>query len=96
MLDPDQLKLLAVAGVAAVFKVLLSRWEGIVSALISIAAAVFVAWIMTDPTLHFFQMPSEIYDHQVAAIWALLGVNVLRWLVRQSPESLFKLWRSRK
>lgn len=82
---------LAVLG-AAIFKLLTSPWHSPTRAVITVLAAVFSAWIFTDPVLHFMNWPMT-YREPVAALLALTGEGTMRWVIRITPEKLIDIWK---
>lgn len=82
----------AVAG-AALFKLLTSPWHSPTRAVLTVGAAVFVAWVFTDPVLHFMAWPAETYRNPVAALLALTGEGTMRWAIRITPDKLIETWK---
>jgi hypothetical protein len=82
----------AVAG-AALFKLLTSPWHSPTRAVLTVGAAVFVAWVFTDPVLHFMGWPAETYRNPVAALLALTGEGSMRWAIRITPDKLIQTWK---
>jgi hypothetical protein len=83
---------IAVAG-AALFKLLTSPWHSPTRAVLTVGAAVFVAWVFTDPVLHFMGWPAETYRNPVAALLALTGEGSMRWAIRITPDKLIQTWK---
>lgn len=83
---------LAVLG-AAVFKVALSPWYSLKRAAVTLSAACFCAWLLTDPALHFMNLAPEVYGYPAAALMAFTGDGIIRWLMRMTPEKLLAMWR---
>jgi hypothetical protein len=82
----------AVAG-AALFKLLTSPWHSPTRAILTVAAAVFAAWVFTDPVLHFMGWPAETYRNPVAALLALTGESFMRWTINATPEKIGEMLR---
>lgn len=82
---------IAVAG-AAIFKLLTSPWHSPTRAVITVLAAVFSAWIFTDPVLHFMGWPMT-YREPVAALLALTGEGTMRWVIRITPDKMIDIWK---
>jgi len=82
----------AVAG-AALFKLLTSPWHSPTRAVLTVGAAIFVAWVFTDPVLHFMSWPAETYRVPVAALLALTGEGAMRWMIRITPDKLIETWK---
>lgn len=87
------------AAVGASFvKIALSPWLGIVKGLISIATALIVAVIFTDPVVTYLNLNPEAYRTAVAALVALTGDGLVRWLLQlvSNPTKIVeivKVWR---
>lgn len=75
---------------AAVFKVLGSQHQNWKRSLLTVAGAVFAAWVATDAVLVFMEWDAETYKAPTAAIIALVGENVMRWLINLTPDEFFK------
>jgi dolichol kinase len=87
---------IAVAG-AVFFKMFTSeRRRSFAQTAGMVIAAVFFAWAFTGAVLHFFSLNPEIYEIPVAALVALTGENVARWIVSATPIDVMKLWRGQK
>lgn len=82
---------IAVAG-AALFKLLTSPWHSLTRAIVTVLAAIFAAWVFTDPTMHFMDWP-ESYRNPVAALLALTGEGTMRWVIRTTPDRLIEIWK---
>lgn len=80
-------------GGAALFRVLTSPWHSPTRAIVTVLAAVFAAWIFTDPVLHFMGWPVETYRNPVAALLALMGEGAMRWAIRITPDRLIEIWK---
>ena len=77
---------------AAVFKLMTSPWHSPTRAIITVLAAVFSAWVFTDPVLHFMSWPMT-YREPVAALLALTGEGTMRWVIRTTPDKLLEYWK---
>ena len=88
---PDLKFWLAVAG-AIVLKLLTSTWHSPMRALITVIAAVFMAWIFTDPLLEFMNWPKS-YREPVAALLALTADGTIKWIIRVTPENILDTWK---
>lgn len=82
----------AIAG-AALFKLLTSPWHSPTRAILTVCAAVFAAWVFTDPVLHFMSWPPDSYRNPVAALLALTGEGTMRWVIRITPDKLIQTWK---
>ena len=78
---------------AAGIKVVLSRTQSVISGAVTVAVAVFCAWTFTEPTLIWLELKPEYFEIPAAALWALVGEGVVRWLIGLNPDRLIKLWR---
>lgn len=83
---------IAIAG-AAVFKLLTSPWHSPTRAVMTVGAAVFAAWVFTDPVLHVMSWPVETYRNPVAALLALSGESFMRWVIMATPDKLIAVWK---
>lgn len=91
---------LAVAG-AVVVKLITSEFAGITRAAITVTAAVFSAWVFTNPILDFLDLNPETYQIPVAALAALTGEGFIKMVIRVTaePQSLLdfiRAWRGGK
>ena len=86
---------LAVAG-AAFIKLMTSPWHSPTRAVITVSAAVFSAWAFTDPVVDWLKLDPELYRNAVAAVLALTGEGLMRWLINITPERFIEVWRGRK
>lgn len=83
---------------AAVLKIILSPWLGVVKGVISVASALLVAIIFTDPLLAYLHLNPTAYKNAVAALVALTGEGVVRWLLQLVSDptkilAVVKAWR---
>lgn len=83
---------------AAVLKIILSPWLGVVKGVISVASALLVAIIFTDPLLAYLNLNPTVYRNAVAALVALTGEGVVRWLLQLVSDptkilAVVKAWR---
>lgn len=83
---------------AAVLKIILSPWLGVVKGVISVASALLVAIIFTDPLLAYLNLNPTAYKNAVAALVALTGEGVVRWLLQLVSDptkvlAVVKAWR---
>lgn len=83
---------IAIAG-AALFKLLTSPWHSPTRAIMTVGAAVFAAWVFTDPVLHVMSWPPETYRNPVAALLALSGESFMRWVIMTTPDKLLSIWK---
>lgn len=85
---------------AAIFKVWVNEARSIVTAIASVAAALFSAWAFTNPTLSYLELNPASYQVLAAALWALMGEGIMRWIIglANEPTKLLewiKLWRGK-
>ncbi|RMC33757.1 hypothetical protein [Paracoccus alkanivorans] len=97
----DELKFWIVIVGAAVVKLLITKTQSVIQAVTSMAAAIFMAWVFTDPILSWLEWPAESYRNAVAAVLALLGDTLIRRLleISKSPTAvadILKLFGGRK
>ena len=71
---------------SALLKILLSPWMGFWKGVISIVAALFCAIVFTEPVLDYLNMDPETYKAALAALIALTGEGVVRWLLQIATE----------
>ena len=82
----------AVAG-ATLFKLITSPTSTIRSAALTVLAAVFSAWAFTDFVIAYFDLSSDVYQIPVAALVALTGEGVMRWLTNLTPTKALQFWK---
>lgn len=71
---------------SALLKILLSPWMGFWKGLASVVAALFCAIVFTEPLLNYLNMDPETYKAALAALIALTGEGVVRWLLQIATE----------
>lgn len=91
---------LAVIG-ATLVKLLTSPYHSFLRAAVTVFAAVFAAYIFTEPTVKWLGLEPETYTTPVAALLALTGEGLMRLGMASSndPGKLFELlrqWRGGK
>jgi hypothetical protein len=91
---------LTVAGAVAV-KLITSKYEGFWRALAAIFAAMFSAWVFTNPVLNWTALDPETYRYFIAALAALTGEGIMKWIIAASNEptkiiDLIRQWRAGK
>lgn len=79
-------------GGAALFKLLTSPWHSPFRAIVTVLAAVFAAWVFTDPIVTHMSWPTT-YREPVAALCALMGEGSMRWIIRVTPEKMLEMWK---
>lgn len=82
---------------AAFIRVATSERHSISRSLIIVAIAIFSAWVGTPPVLAWLNLPSD-YETVVAAVCALTGEGIMRWLINVSkdPLQLLAMWRGQR
>lgn len=83
---------LAVIG-ASLFKLATSPYHSFVRAVVTVLAAVFSAWLFTDPLIHFLALDAASYRNPMAAVLALIGEGAMRWLIGLNPDKAIALWK---
>ena len=83
-------------GGATLFKLLTSHNQSWKKGLLTVGSAVLAAWLATDAVLHWMNWSPDTYKAPTAAMIALVGENVMRWIVTINPERLIKLWKDIK
>ena len=78
---------LAIVG-AAIFKVVTSARLTVTQRLASFCAAVFFAWLLTDPTVHYLELDYERWGKVVAAVITLTGESFARVLMTAAADPL--------
>jgi hypothetical protein len=86
---------IAVLG-ATLVKMMTSQWQSFTRAVMMIVTAVFCAWAFTDPFLDWWRLDPITYRPAVAALFAVTGEGLIRWLITVTPDKLFDMWRGRK
>lgn len=84
--------LLTVIG-ATVVKILSSPYHSLLRAGLTIFAALFSAYVFTDPVMDFFVI-SEGYEYAIAALLALTGEGLMRMIMSlaNDPVKLIEIW----
>lgn len=93
--DPEGIRFWITVCLAAAVKLALSETLAVARALITFAVAIYLAWAFTDFIVDLFDLNYE-NRNAVAALVALLGEQVVRWIMNKTPEDFFKLWRGKK
>jgi hypothetical protein len=86
-----------VAG-ATLIKVASSPYHSYVRALLTIFAAVFCAYVFTDPVLAWLTLDPATYKSPVAALVTLTGEGLMRMVLNtvNDPTAAIKLWKAWK
>ncbi|MCO5157891.1 MAG: hypothetical protein M9945_14275 [Aquamicrobium sp.] len=90
---------LAVLG-AAILKLATSPRMTWLRSLISVFAALFVAWVFTKPALAFLDLDRDTYTIPVAVLIGLTGEGLCKWLIfsANNPKEaieFLKIWRAK-
>lgn len=93
MADQFDYRFWAAVGGATLFKLATSPNHSLTRTAITVGAAIFSAWLFTDPLLHFMGWEPESYRNAAAGLMALIGEGAMRWLIRVTPEKLISIWR---
>ena len=91
--DGHDIRFWIAAVLASIAKVALSRTQSLFSAIVTVAVALFCAWAFTEPTLVWLELAPEYFEVPMAALWALVGEGIMRWLIGLNPERLIRIWR---
>jgi hypothetical protein len=91
---------IAVGG-AVVVKLLTSPYAGIKRAVATVFAAVFSAYLFTQPAVAFLGLDPEAYTTTMAAVIALTGEGAMRFIINISNDptkalEILKMWRGGK
>ena len=81
-------------GFTTLFKVMASENRSWKSVFVTVFAAILAAWLLTDAVLAWMEWDNENYKAPTAALIALVGENLMRWLIKLDAEKLIKLWKS--
>lgn len=82
---------------AAFVRVVTSENHSLLRSVLTVAMAVFSAWIFTDVTLDYLNLPPATYRNPVAALLALTGEGLMRFAIAavNDPRKILDLWRGR-
>lgn len=83
---------IAVAG-ATVFKLFSSQHHSLRRTVLTVGAAVFSAWVFTEPLLTFMDWNREVYTAPTAALLALSGESLMRGVMGLDLDRLVSLIR---
>lgn len=91
---------ITVAG-AALLRLLLSKRDTLLKSVSTAFAAIFAALVFTRPTMDLLGLMSDLHGYAIAALWALTGEQLMRWVIRSAgdPVTMFKsilsVWRGK-
>lgn len=85
---------------AAVFKLVTSPTMTWFRSLVSVSAALFGAWVFTNPVLFFMELDRDAYTIPVAVLLGLTGEGLMKWAIfaaNNPKEALdfLRVWRAR-
>lgn len=85
---------ISVAG-ATVIKVLTSPYHSFLRALLTVFAAVFAAYVFTDPVVHWLGLEPKTYTTPMAALLALTGEGLMRAIIAggNDPWDMLTRWK---
>lgn len=86
---------------ATIVKLFTAPYAGILQAFITVFAAIFSAYFLTEPAMDLLGLDSDVYITAMAALMALTGEGIMRWLIGASndPTKVFDVirqWRGGK
>lgn len=86
---------------ATLVKLITAPYTGLWRAVVTVFAAVFSAFFLTSPMMDLLGLAPEIYTTAMAALMALTGEGLMRWLIGAANEptkiiDLLKQWRGGK
>lgn len=93
IMNDFDLKIWITVAIAIVFKLITSQSLSLMKAIVTVISAIFCAWVFTEPVLIFFNMDKESYELPMAAVLALTGEGLIRWLIQISndPNEIFNI-----
>lgn len=79
-------------------KMLSSPYKSILRAILTGFAAIFSAWVFTDPVIHWFSLDREVYRIPMAALMTLTGEGLMRFAIRvaNDPTQILDWWKTWK
>lgn len=85
---------------AAIVKLFLTPFNGIIATVTSFAAAIFFAVVFTDPVLNYLNLNPDSYKIGVAAVVALTGEGVAKRILgiladQNATLSLLQIWKNK-
>lgn len=86
---------------ATIVKLITAPYKGFLQAFSTVFAAIFSAYFLTEPAMDLLGLDPEVYTTAMAALMALTGEGVMRWLIGASndPTKVFdaiRQWRGGK
>jgi len=74
------------SGIGSIVKLLLSERMGLLQSTATVLSAIYAAYVLTDPTLKWLNLPREDYLIPVVALWTLIGEGLVRYIMRISKD----------
>ena len=76
-------------------KLLTSPYHSVTRAALTVFAAMFAAYIFTDPVIHWLELDSATYTAPMAALLALTGEGIMRAMIAgaNDPSKALTWWR---
>lgn len=101
LMEKHDLTFWLAAGGATLVKLVTAPYTGLWRAVVTVFAAVFSAFFLTAPMLDLLGLDPEIYTTAMAALMALTGEGIMRWVVGAANEptkiiDLLRQWRGGK
>lgn len=86
---------------AAFVRVVTSENHSFTRSILTVFAAVFSAYFFTSPVVHWLGLPAAVYTNPVAALLALTGEGIMRWIINLANDptkalDIIKVWRGSK
>jgi hypothetical protein len=76
-LGPENIRLLVLGAIGGIINLIFSKEHRIFRVLSGIGVAVFSAYILTDPTMKWFELDTT-YRDAISALYGLTGYNLLK------------------
>lgn len=98
MFSIEDLNFWIIAVGATLIKVATSARKSIGSVVVTVFAALFAAYVFTDPALAFTKLDPEVYRNPMAALMALTGEGLMRFIINlgNDPNQMVELWKKMK
>lgn len=86
---------------AALARVVMAEGRSWPRSAIALFAAIFAAGVFTRPLVHWLGLPPAIYTEPLAALMALTGEGLMRWIIGVANDPLrlltiLRMWRNGK
>ncbi len=81
---------------ATLIKLFTSQYQSFTRAFLTVFAAMFSAYIFTDPMIHWLALDPITYTTPMAALVALTGEGLMRTLISfgENPTKAIELWKA--